>query len=56
MLLFLKQDLEYMLFKYIKDNYINVRNNNIVEKINIEEFKFSLELEESIVKLIISNN
>ena len=51
-----KQDLEYMLFKYIKDNYVKVRNNKIIEKINIERFEFSLELEESIVKLTIKNN
>ena len=51
-----KQDFEYMLFKYIKDNYVKVRNNKIMEKINIERFEFSLELEESIVKLTIKNN
>lgn len=51
-----RQDLEYMLFKYIKDNYNSVRNNKVIEKINVEGFEFGLELEESIVKLMISNN
>lgn len=48
-----KAQLEYVLYKYIKDNYINVKQNEHVQEIVTDELKLGLELEDSIVKLII---
>lgn len=48
-----ERELEYILYKYIKDNYINVRKNIDVESIITYEYNLSLSLEDNVVKLII---
>ena len=47
------EDFEYMLYKYIKDNYIKVRENQVIEPIITENISMEFELEDNIVKLII---
>ena len=41
-------ELEYLLYKYIKDNYVNVRNNKVIEDINLEELTVSLKVKDNI--------
>ena len=48
-----KEEAEYMLFKYIKDNYVQVRDNAEVQKVEIENMVFSLVCDSSMAKLII---
>lgn len=48
------EQLEYLLYKYVKDNYIKVRQNEEVEDIITDNIKLKFELEDSIVKLIIN--
>ena len=48
-----KEEFEYMLYKYIKDNYTKVRNNENIEKVITEDISMEFELEDNIVKLII---
>lgn len=47
------EQIEYAMYKYIKDNYIKVRKGEIVEDILTDEINMKLVLEEQIVKLII---
>lgn len=47
------EQLEYAMYKYVKDNYMNIRNGNSVEAIDTDEYFLKLELENDIVKLII---
>ena len=47
------EEFEYMLYKYVKDNYTKVRNNEEVEKVITEDISMEFELEDNIVKLII---
>ncbi|MBQ8043651.1 MAG: hypothetical protein IJ272_05825 [Clostridia bacterium] len=50
------EQFEYVLYKYIKDNYIKVRQNETVEEILTDKVNLKLELEEDVVKLIIRGN
>lgn len=50
------EQFEYVLYKYIKDNYIKVRQNETVEEILTDKLNLKLELEEEVVKLIIRGN
>ena len=45
--------IEYAMYKYIKDNYIEVREGKNVESILTDEINMKLDLEEQTVKLII---
>lgn len=47
------EQFEYVLYKYIKDNYVKVRQNEPVENIATDILNLSFELEDNIVKLII---
>lgn len=48
-----RSDLEYVLFKYIKDNYISSRNKSNVENVYYENLIVSLTEEDSMSKLVI---
>lgn len=48
------EQFEYLLYKYIKDNYVKVRQNEQVERITTDKLSLKLELEDSVVKLIIN--
>jgi len=48
-----EQQFEYVLYKYIKDNYMKIRQNEQVEEILTDKLNIKLELEDNIVKLII---
>lgn len=50
------EQFEYVLYKYIKDNYIKVRQNEMVEEILTDKLNLKLELEDDIVKLVIRGN
>ncbi len=45
--------IEYAMYKYIKDNYIEVREGEVIEDILTDEINMKLVLEEQTVKLII---
>ncbi len=47
------EQFEYVLYKYIKDNYVKVRQNEVIEKITTDKFNLSFGLEDNVVKLII---
>lgn len=47
------EQIEYVMYKYIKDNYIKVREGEVIEDILTDEINMKLVLEEQIVKLII---
>lgn len=47
------EEFEYMVYKYIKDNYIRVRENQVVESIEIYNLIVGFEIQDNIVKLII---
>ena len=47
------EQIEYAMYKYIKDNYIKVREGGNVEEILTDEINMKLLLEEQTVKLII---
>lgn len=47
------EQFEYVLYKYVKDNYIKVRQNELIDEMLMERFSLKLELEDDIVKLII---
>ncbi len=47
------EQIEYAVYKYIKDNYIKVREGATVENVLTDEINMKLVLEEQIVKLII---
>ena len=47
------EQIEYAMYKYIKDNYMKVREGEVVEEILTDEINMKLVLEEQIVKLII---
>ena len=47
---------EYAMYKYIKANYIKVREGEIVEDILTDEINMKLVLEEQFIKLIIRGN
>lgn len=51
-----EEQFEYVLYKYIKDNYMKVRQNEQVEKIMTDSLNLEFKLEESIVKLVINTN
>lgn len=46
-----REQFEYILYKYIKDNYMKVRQEEIIEEILINKINLKLELQEGIVKL-----
>ena len=50
------QQFEYLLYKYIKDNYMKVRQNENVEIIMTDKLTLNLELEDNIVKLVIKRS
>ena len=50
------EQFEYVLYKYIKDNYIKVRQNETVEEILTDKLNLKLELRDDVVKLIIRGN
>ena len=50
------EQIEYAMYKYIKDNYIKVREGESVEVILTDEISMKLALEEQIVKLIIRSS
>lgn len=50
------EQIEYAMYKYIKDNYIKVREGESIEDILTDEINIKLVLEEQIVKLIIRGN
>ena len=43
-----KDELEYMLYKYIKENYLNVRNNEKIEEIKLDKLTILLNLKDNI--------
>lgn len=47
------EQIEYAMYKYIKDNYIKVREGEVVEDILTDKINMKLVLEEQIIKLII---
>jgi len=47
------EQIEYAMYKYIKDNYIKVREGENVEEILTDEINMKLALEEQTVKLIV---
>ena len=47
------EQFEYMLYKYIKDNYVRVRQEERIEEIQTEKLNLKFELEDNVVKLII---
>ena len=47
------EEFEYVLYKYIKENYTKIRKGAYVEKINTENFTIEFELKDNIPKLII---
>ena len=47
------EQIEYAMYKYIKDNYIKVREGESIEEILTDEINMKLVLEEQTVKLII---
>lgn len=51
-----KEELEYTLYKYIKDNYLNTREGKTVSKLSLEDLEISLVLSESIPKLEIKRS
>lgn len=47
------EEFEYVLYKYIKENYVKVRQGTSVEGIVTEDFTILFELQDNIAKLII---
>lgn len=45
------EQFEYILYKYIKDNYVKIRKNESVEKMMTDTFNMSFCLENNVVKL-----
>ena len=50
------EDFEYVLYKYIKDNYMKVRRQEKVQALLLEKINMNFEWEDSIVKLLIRSN
>ena len=50
------EDFEYMLYKYIKDNYAKVRNQEVVQALLLDKISMGFELEDNIVKLLMRSN
>ncbi len=47
------EEFEYLLYKYVKDNYIKVRQGENIEEIQTDKLSLKFELEDSVAKLII---
>jgi len=47
------EQFEYVLYKYIKDNYVKVKQGESIEEIQTDKLSIKFELEDSTVKLII---
>ena len=47
------EEFEYLLYKYVKDNYIKVRQGENIEEIQTDKLCLKCELEDSVAKLII---
>lgn len=45
------EQFEYVLYKYIKDNYVKVRQNETIEQIVTDKLTLNLKLEDYVVKL-----
>lgn len=48
-----KDNLEYFIYKYIKDNYTKVRNGDRIEVLDVENLELALEYYEGMAKLTI---
>ena len=48
-----EEEFEYILYKYIKDNYVKIRQNIKAEQIETNKLSLAFELEDNIVKLMI---
>lgn len=47
------EEVDYILYKYIKNNYIKAKNQEVTEELITQTIKCNFELDENIVKLII---
>ena len=50
------EQFEYIMYKYIKDNYTKVRQNEEIEQISADKYNLQLKLEDSVAKLIIRSS
>ena len=50
------EEFEYVLYKYIKDNYMKIRKQEDVQVMLLDNINMKFELEDNIVKLVIRSN